>query len=133
MTRKIKKDFLPFEGIKLQINENKKSIENRRKRLFLSIINDLENALERSDRLNREFGVNVLMFEDLYYKVIENLIIEYWGEIVAEVIFWWVYDVVDPKKDNYYLFEKDTDQKIIVKTPTQLYNAIKKFKLFKKI
>ena len=71
------------------------------------------------------------MFEDKYFKLVENLIVEHWGELVAEVIFWWIYDVVDPKNDDYYLFEKDSERKIIVKTPTQLYNAVKKFKLFK--
>jgi len=71
------------------------------------------------------------MFEDRYYKIIEEILIEHWGSLVAEVIFWWIYDVDDPKKDNYYLFEKETERKIIVKTPTQLYNAVKKFKLFK--
>ena len=71
------------------------------------------------------------MFEDRYYKIVEDIIIEHWGTMVAEVIFWWIYEVKDPKSEDYYLLEKSTNKKIIVKTPTQLYNTVKRFKLFK--
>ena len=73
------------------------------------------------------------MFEDRYFTIIEEILIEHWGNSVAEVVFWWVYEVENPKNNNYYLFDKETGIKIIVKTPTQLYNAVKKYKLFKKI
>jgi len=131
MKEKIRKSLLELGGLNLQVKESKKSIENKRKKLFLNLIEDLKYVLNRSDKLDREYKINLLMFEDRYYKIIEDILIEHWGETVAEVIFWWIYDVDDPKKDNYYLFEKETERKIIVKTPTQLYNAIKKFKLFK--
>ena len=49
------------------------------------------------------------------------------------IILSWIYDVKDPKESNYYLFEKETNKKYIVKTPTQLYNILKKLKLFKSI
>lgn len=131
MKEKIRKSLLEFGGINIQVKESKKSLENKRKRLFINLIEDLKYVLNRSDNLDREYGINLLMFEDRYYKIIEEILIEHWGNLVAEVIFWWIYDVGDPKKDNYYLFEKETERKIIVKTPTQLYNAVKKFKLFK--
>lgn len=131
MKEKSKKPLLEFEGIKLQIKENKKSLENKRKKLFVNLIEDLKFILNRSDDLDRGYGINLVMFEDRYFKLVENLIVEHWGELIAEVIFWWIYDVVDPKNDDYYLFEKDSERKIIVRTPTQLYNAVKKFKLFK--
>lgn len=131
MKEKIRKSLLEFGGLNLQVKESKKSIENKRKKLFLNLIEDLKYVLNRSDNLDREYKINLLMFEDRYYKIIEDILIEHWGETVSEVIFWWIYDVDDPKNDDYYLFEKETERKIIVKTPTQLYNAVKKFKLFK--
>ena len=131
MKEKIRKSLLELGGLNLQVKESKKSIENKRKKLFLNLIEDLKYVLNRSDNLDREYKINLLMFEDRYYKIIEDILIEYWGETVSEVIFWWIYDVDDPKNDDYYLFEKETERKIIVKTPTQLYNAVKKFKLFK--
>jgi len=131
MEEKIRKSLQELGGINLQVKESKKSVENKRKSLFINLIEDLKYVLNRSNELDSKYGVNLLMFEDRYYKIVEEIIVEHWGSLVAEVIFWWIYEVFDPKKNNYYLFEKDTKQKIKVKTPTQLYNAVKKYKLFK--
>jgi len=133
MKEKIRKSLLELGGINLQVKESKKSKENKRKKLFINLIEDLKYVLNRSDNLDREYGINLLMFEDRYYKIVEEILIEHWGELVAEVVFWWIYDVKDPKESNYYLFEKETNKKYIVKTPTQLYNILKKLKLFKSI
>ena len=133
MKEKIRKSLLELGGLNLQVNESKKSKENKRKKLFINLIEDLKYVLNRSDNLDREYGINLLMFEDRYYKIVEEILIEHWGELVAEVVFWWIYDVKDPKESNYYLFEKETNKKYIVKTPTQLYNLLKKLKLFKSI
>ena len=133
MKEKIRKSLLELGGINLQVKESKKSKENKRKKLFINLIEDLKYVLNRSDNLDREYGINLLMFEDRYFKIVEEILIEHWGELVAEVVFWWIYDVKDPKESNYYLFEKETNKKYIVKTPTQLYNILKKLKLFKPI
>lgn len=133
MKEKIRKSLLELGGLNLQVNESKKSKEIKRKKLFINLIEDLKYVLNRSDNLDREYGINLLMFEDRYYKIVEEILIEHWGELVAEVVFWWIYDVKDPKESNYYLFEKETNKKYIVKTPTQLYNLLKKLKLFKSI
>jgi len=133
MKEKIRKSLLELGGINLQVKESKKSLENKRKKLFINLIEDLKYVVNRGDSLDREYKINLLMFEDEYYKIIEDILIEHWGELVAEVVFWWIYDVKDPKESNYYLFEKETNKKYIVKTPTQLYNLLKKLKLFKPI
>tara|TARA_R110000796_G_scaffold186566_1_gene303472 strand:+ start:243 stop:644 length:402 start_codon:yes stop_codon:yes gene_type:complete len=131
MKEQIRKSLLELGGINLQVKESKKTIESKRKKLFVSLIEDLKYVLNRSDTLDKEYGLNLIMFEDRYYKIVEDIIIEHWGEIVAEVIFWWIYEVKDPKSEDYYLLEKTSNKKIIVKTPIQLYNIVKKFKLFK--
>lgn len=131
MKEKIRKSLLELGGSNLQVKESPKSLEKKRKKLFISIIEDLKFVLDRSEELSNNQGINLLMFEDKYYQIIENVIIEHWGVLVAEVIFWWIYDVKDPKNSDYYLFDKVSDKKIVVKSPTQLYNIVKKFKLFK--
>ena len=131
MEDKIRKSLLELGGSNLQVKESAKSLEKKRKKLFTSIIEDLKFALDRSDELNKNQGINLLMFEDKYYQIIESIIIEHWGVLVAEVIFWWVYDVKDPKNSDYYLFDKVSNEKIVVKSSTQLYNIVKKFNLFK--
>lgn len=131
MEEKIRKSLLELGGGNIQVKESKKSLESKRKKLFTSLVKDLKYVLNRSEDLDANYGINLLMFEDRYYKIVEDIIIEHWGTMVAEVIFWWIYEVKDPKSEDYYLLEKSTNKKIIVKTPTQLYNTVKRFKLFK--
>ena len=131
MEEKIRKSLLELGGGNIQVKESKKSLESKRKKLFISLVKDLKYVLNRSEDLDTNYGINLLMFEDRYYKIVEDIIIEHWGTMVAEVIFWWIYEVKDPKSEDYYLLEKSTNKKIIVKTPTQLYNTVKRFKLFK--
>ena len=131
MKEKIRKSLLELGGGNLQVKESKKSLESKRKKLFVSLVKDLKYVLNRSEDLDANYGINLLMFEDRYYKIVEDIIIEHWGTMVAEVIFWWIYEVKDPKSEDYYLLEKSTNKKIVVKTPTQLYNTVKRFKLFK--
>ena len=70
MKEQIRKSLLELGGINLQVKESKKTLESKRKKLFVSLI-------------------------------------------------------------DYYLLEKTSNKKIIVNTPIQLYNIVKKFKLFK--
>ena len=67
MKEKIRKSLLEFGGINIQVKESKKSLENKRKRLFINLIEDLKYVLNRSDNLDREYGINLLMFEDRYF------------------------------------------------------------------
>ena len=131
MEEKIRKSLLELGGGNIQVKESKKSLESKRKKLFISLVKDLKYVLNRSEDLDANYGINLLMFEDRYYKIVEDIIIEHWGTMVDEVIFWWIYEVKDPKSEDYYLLEKSTNKKIVVKTPTQLYNTVKRFKLFK--
>ena len=71
------------------------------------------------------------MYEDLYFTVIEDLVYEHFGSAVSEVMFWWVSEVKDPKKKDHYVQDEKFGKKYLVKSPTQVYNTLKKLKLFK--
>ena len=71
------------------------------------------------------------MFEEDYNKLLEELIRDYWGEIIAQVMFWWVYEVEEPKKYDYYLQEEKDGDKCIIKNENQLYNKLKQLNKFK--
>ena len=87
MKERIKKSLLNLGGSNLQVNESNKSLENKRKKLFLSTIEDFEFIINRSDTVDREFGINLLRYDDAYFRIIEKLIVEHWGDIISEVIF----------------------------------------------
>lgn len=125
------KKSITIGGLKLQVKENKKNIENKHKKFFLSTLNTLISIQERTDKIFTEYGLNLIMYEDLYFTVIEDLVYEHYGDQIAEVMFWYVNGAKIQSNEEQFIEDKDTGAKYKVKTPLQVYNVCKKLKLFK--
>tara|TARA_B100000963_G_scaffold252286_1_gene221035 strand:- start:7686 stop:8075 length:390 start_codon:yes stop_codon:yes gene_type:complete len=125
------KKSITIGGLKLQVKENKKNIENKHKKFFLSTLNTLISIQERTDKIFTEYGLNLIMYEDLYFTVIEDLVYEHYGDQIAEVMFWYVNGAKIQPDEEQFIEDKDTGKKYKVKTPLQVYNVCKKLKLFK--
>ena len=130
MKNKKPKKSITIGGLKLQIKENPQKIENKHKKFFIHLLNRLISIQERTDKVFSEYGLNLIMYEDLYFQVIEDLVYEYYDEKVAEVIFWFV-NGAKIKDEQQYIEDKDTGKRYKAKTPLQVYNVCKKLKLFK--
>ena len=124
------KKSITIGGLKLQIKENPKKIESKHKKFFIHLLNRLISIQERTDKVFSEYGLNLIMYEDIYFQVIEDLVYEYYDEKVAEVIFWFV-NGAKIKDEQQYIEDKDTGKRYKAKTPLQVYNVCKKLKLFK--
>jgi hypothetical protein len=129
MEERIKKSLLNITETNIKVSENPKSIEKKKKERFINLITHLKNMNIRTKELHNKFGINLLYYEDEHYRVIEELLIELYSENACKIIFWWVYDVEDPKKKEYSINDEKTEKKYTIKTPTQLYNILKKLQM----
>ena len=127
-----KKTTISIGGIKLQMEENPKKAENKHKKFFLAMVNKLVSIQERTDKVYTEYGINLLMYEDLYFQLIEDFVYEHYGNSVAEVIFWHVNGIKIEDDKEQFIEDKETGKRHKAKTPLQIYNVCKKLKLFKK-
>ena len=80
MRDKIKNKLKAIGGNNLQIKESSKSIEKKKKANFIKIITQFKNVWKVSNELGSEYGVNLVNYEDKYYRIIENLIFEHYGK-----------------------------------------------------
>tara|TARA_R100001443_G_C3362750_1_gene179365 strand:- start:2525 stop:2920 length:396 start_codon:yes stop_codon:yes gene_type:complete len=131
MKDRIKKSLLSITGSNLKVSESSKSIDKKRKRRFIDIIEMMKEINSRSRRVHEEYGIDLFGYEDPHYQIFENLLEELYGASVCRVIFWWVYEVENPNKFDYRITDDITNEEYPVKTTTQLYNILKKLKLFK--
>ena len=129
MREKIKKSLLSIAGKNLSVKENKISLEKRRKKKFISLINSLKELNDRSNFLSNDIGVDLHVFEDIHYILIESLIRDTWGDVASNVIFWWVYEEYKSEDREFYLVDEETGKKFMVKSPSQAYSVLKKLKL----
>ena len=130
MKDKKSKKSITIGGLKLQIEENPKKIENKHKKFFIHLINRLVSIQERTDKVFTEYGLNLIMYEDLYFQVIEDMVYEHYDVEVGEVIFWYV-NGAKLNDEEQYIEDKKTGKRYKAKTPLQVYNVCKKLKLFK--
>ena len=131
MRDKIKNKLKAIGGNNLQIKESSKSLEKKKKANFIKIITQFKSVWKNSNELGSEYGVNLVNYEDKYYRIIENLIFEHYGKWAGEIIMWWIYEVDDPKRETYYVYDKDHKIKHPVKSVSQLYTTLKKMKILK--
>jgi len=130
MKDKKPKKSITIGGLKLQIEENPKKIENKHKKFFIHLLNRLVSIQERTDKVFTEYGLNLIMYEDLYFQVIEDMVYEHYDVEVGEVIFWYV-NGSKLNDEEQYIEDKKTGKRYKAKTPLQVYNVCKKLKLFK--
>ena len=124
------KKSITIGGLKLQIEENPKKVENKHKKFFIHLVNRLVSIQERTDKIFTEYGLNLIMYEDLYFQVIEDMVYEHYDLEVGEVIFWYV-NGAKLNDEEQYIEDKKTGKRYKAKTPLQVYNVCKKLKLFK--
>ena len=124
------KKSITIGGLKFQMEENPKKVENKHKKFFIHLINRLISIQERTDKIFTEYGLNLIMYEDLYFQVIEDMVYEHYDLEVGEVIFWYV-SGAKLEDEEQYIEDKKTGKRYKAKTPLQVYNVCKKLKLFK--
>ena len=132
MKDKIKKALLSIGGKNVKVEENKKSQQTKHKKFFIHLLNRLVSIQERTDKVFTQYGLNLIMYEDLYFQVIEDLVYEYYGDQIAEVMFWYVNGAKIENEEEQFIEDEKTGKKYKAKTPLQLYNICKKLKLCKK-
>jgi len=130
MKDKKPKKSISIGKLKLQIEENPKKVESKHKKFFIHLLNRLVSIQERTDKIFTQYGLNLIMYEDLYFQVIEDMVYEHYDTKVAEIMFWYVNGTKIEDEDQY-IEDKENGKRYKAKTPLQVYNVCKKLKLFK--
>jgi len=110
----------------IAIKENKKSIKNQEEQFFLDIVDALKTIEENS--INAEkLGINLVIYEEPYMKLIESILCQYYGEFPAVLTIWWCFENCDENGKTFSLVDEEGNQ-FVIKTPKQLYKFIKQWK-----
>jgi hypothetical protein len=116
-------------GQRLKIEESKTTKVLKEKEVFIENVSILEEILQRSDKLFNGYSIDLYMYEEPFLQIIENLFLIKYGEIVSEIVFWYLYDRKDDEGNIYPLVFEEEDKEpvdVILKTPTDLWKFINK-------
>jgi hypothetical protein len=109
------------------IKKQRRNKAFKKKILFISLIEQYENALNKSTRLQSEFGLDLFEYEEPFYGVIDKLMLLMWGTEVYELVTFYLYERFNLDGTMNYLVETKedgTETEIFLKTPEDLYNYL---------
>jgi len=117
-------------GKNLIIKEkNSKTSKTGTKDYFVAIITLFDELNQRSDEMD-EYGIDMEVYDDGFFILIENLIQKLYGEWKSELMIWYVYDRIDENEELLPLLYSSEDQpeekEVFIETPEQLWDFIKK-------
>jgi hypothetical protein len=108
-----------------KIKESEKSIIKKKEKFFLNIVS-LLCEIEAYQKVTKSVGIDLTMYEDLYFQIIEDLLEKQYGELEKNIIIWWVFESLKENGEVYPLVSEDGVRHII-NTPLQLYKFLKRY------
>ena len=109
-------------NISLELKKNSKSEE--KKELFLTFLNQVENALVKSQLLHEDFKIDMGKYEETFYEIVDSVILLAWGQEVYEIIYWYLYDRKTPDGEETYLIDNRTEEKVYIRNAEELYELL---------
>ena len=110
-------------GTDLSLKRKKKSEHDLNRELFEKIIIALERANIRTALVGTEFDIDLSKYDETFYEVIDNLMLMQFGKQAAEVIFFYVYERMNPDGSINELRDAN-DTPIVLNSPTELWDLI---------
>jgi len=119
----VKQTLETMIGTDLSLKRKKKSEHDLNKELFEKIIIALERANIRTALVGTEFDIDLSKYDETFYEVVDNLLLMQFGKQAAEVIFFYVYERMNPDGSINELRDAN-DNPIVLNNPTELWDLI---------
>jgi len=119
------KNLSELLGQNVKVEENPKSKQKKDELFFHELITHL-CQMEAVGAVLSQIGINIEKYDNPFSKSVEMLMNKHYGELKTTIIMWWVFDSISPEGEIYPLMDEN-EKKHIIKTPTQLYNFLKKY------
>jgi hypothetical protein len=110
-------------GTDLSLKRKKKSEHDLNRELFEKIIIALERANIRTALAGAEFDIDLSKYDETFYEVVDNLLLMQFGKQAAEVIFFYVYERMNPDGSINELRDVN-DNPIVLNNPSDLWDLI---------
>jgi hypothetical protein len=109
------------------IKKQRRNKALKKKALFISLIDQYEKSVNKSQKLHEEFAIDLFDYEESFYSIIDKLMLLMWGANVYELVTFYVYERIGLDGILNYLIETDNDGKekeIHLNTAEDLYNYL---------
>ena len=107
-------------GSDTTLTRRKKTQTDVTRELFNKVIINLEQANTRSFILENDFKLDLNKYDDIFYDAIDNLLIMHFGKEASELIFFYLYDRINPDGSINILTDPNGND-VILQNPDDLW------------
>jgi len=127
---KIRKILKSNIDVSYRISTTEPNRENMNKKIFKDILTELQKIEERRDFMIDEIGMDMTLYEDQFFSVIENLFKLAFNQEQLELIQIYLYQLTPDKEwDGTIVVEQDKKEKTVsFRTPEDVWNVILELK-----
>ena len=120
----IKKSIDEIIGVDTFLKRKKKTEDSDKRERFIKIIQTLEEIEVRGMILGNDLTLDFSSYDEKFYSVIDNLFYLHFGKEACEVIFFYIYERLNP--DGTANDVEDMDGNIIpLSSPEDLWELVK--------
>ena len=110
-------------NIKCSVRRKRRSEKNKKKELFMHIMNNMESAIIRSNVAFSDFGVDYSDYDEVYFSTIDALLLLAFGKDSAELILYYVWDRLNPDGTINPIYDENENE-IVLKDIHQLWDLL---------
>lgn len=112
-------------GVKSLIRRKKKSKTDKKKELFVTIINSIEQIINRQDLMYAELNLDLTNYDESFLDVIDALIFLHFGKEGTELISYYLWDRVDASGSINSLMDENGEE-VVLENAQDLWNILVK-------
>jgi hypothetical protein len=110
-------------NVKSLIRKKKKTQSDKKKELFISIINAIEHVTNRQNLMYIDLQLDFTTYDESFLDIVDALIILHFGKEGAELIAFYLWDRVNPDGSLNTLMSEDGVE-IVLETVNDLWNLL---------
>ncbi len=110
-------------NVKSYVRRKKKSQSEKRRELFISIINSIEQIVTRQNMMYMELQLDFTKYDEPFLDTIDALIVLYFGKEGAELISWYLWERLNPDGTMNPLLDEE-GKEVPVNSATELWSIL---------
>ena len=110
-------------NIKSLVRKKKKTQVEKKKELFVIIINSIEQVINRQNLLYAEINLDLTKYDEAFLDIIDALVMLHFNKEGAELISYYLYERLTPDGDINPLVDPDNNE-IYLETAEDLWNLL---------
>lgn len=110
-------------GVKSLIRRKKKTRVDKKKELFIGIINSIEQIINRQNLMYAELNLDLSNYDESFLDVIDALVYLHFEKEGAELISYYLWDRISPSGEINPLIDEN-QKEIILESVQDLWNLL---------